>query len=90
MDWFGFSAGLEAVVAARSRGFTPTPWEVGGGPNSRWGVLVPVPMGVVRLEGSSDVNIVAEDGEMRYLEERVDISASLKPVRLCKSWFVTG
>ncbi len=32
-----------------------------------------------RLEGSSDVKIVAEDGEIRYLELRVAINASLNP-----------
>lgn len=80
MDWLGFRAGLEAVVAARRRGLTP--WAPGSR-NSRWGVLVPVPMGVVRLEGSSEVNIVAEEGEMRYFVERVDMSASLKPVYCC-------
>lgn len=32
------------------------------------------------LEGSSEVNIVAEDGEIRYLECSVWSNASLKPV----------
>jgi hypothetical protein len=34
------------------------------GPAPGWGVWAPVPMGVVRLEGSSEVKIVAEEGEM--------------------------
>jgi len=44
------------------------------------GVLVPVPAGVEMLEGSSEVKIVAEEGEMRYLVWRTDMRASLKPV----------
>lgn len=49
---------------------------------------MPVPTGVVRLEGSSEVKIVAEDGEIRYLDDKVDISASLKPVISCKFWYL--
>ena len=32
-----------------------------------------------KLEGSSEVNIVALEGEMRYFELRVAMRASLKP-----------
>ena len=35
--------------------------------------------GVVKFEGSSEVNIVAVDGERRYLALRVANRASLKP-----------
>jgi hypothetical protein len=42
-------------------------------------VFAPVPVGVEILEGNSEVNIVADDGEMRYLECNVWSSASLKP-----------
>lgn len=41
---------------------------------------MPVPEGVDMLEGISDVKIVAEDGEMRYLDWMVASRASLKPV----------
>jgi hypothetical protein len=34
------------------------------------------------FDGISEVNIVAEDGDMRYLECSVWISASLKPMRM--------
>jgi hypothetical protein len=80
-DRFGFRAGLEAVVAARRRGFTVDPVGRGCCPGgySLCGVCAPVPIGVERLEGSSDVKIVAEDGEIIYLLLRVDIKASLKP-----------
>ena len=37
--------------------------------------------GVEKFEGNSEVNIVAEEGEMRYLVWRVDMRASLKPTR---------
>jgi hypothetical protein len=40
-----------------------------------------VPIGVERFEGSSDVKIVAEDGEIIYLLLRVEIKASLKPAK---------
>jgi hypothetical protein len=43
------------------------------------GVWAPVPIGVERLEGSSEVKIVALEGEMRYLLVRVARRASLKP-----------
>jgi len=42
-------------------------------------VFIPVPRGVVRFEGSSLVNIVAEEGEIRKREVSVAIIASLKP-----------
>lgn len=42
-------------------------------------MLAPVAAGVVKLEGSSEVKIVVEEGEMRYLAWRVARSASLKP-----------
>ena len=35
---------------------------------------------MVKLDGSSEVKMVALEGEMRYLEFKVVISASLKPV----------
>ncbi len=38
--------------------------------------------GVVKLDGSSEVKMVALEGDMRYLEFRVPIKASLKPMRL--------
>lgn len=44
------------------------------------GVLAPVATGVERFEGSSEMNIVALEGEMRYLAVRVERRASLKPV----------
>jgi hypothetical protein len=65
------------AVAAYSNGLTcEPPW----GPSCGWGVFAPVPMGVDMFEGISDVNIVADEGEMRYLVCRVWRSASLKPV----------
>lgn len=39
-------------------------------------------MGVVKFEGSSEVKIVALEGEMRYLAFRVAIRASLKPYHI--------
>ena len=44
------------------------------------GVLVRVGRGVVTVEGSSEVNIVVEEGEMRYRALRVPSRASRKPV----------
>lgn len=44
------------------------------------GVLAPVATGVERFEGSSEMNMVALEGEMRYLAVRVERRASLKPV----------
>ena len=46
------------------------------------GVFAPVPMGVDTLDGISDVKIVAEDGETRYLVWMVWRSDSLKPVQM--------
>lgn len=43
------------------------------------GVLAPVATGVVRLDGSSEVNIVALEGDMRYLAFNAASRASLKP-----------
>lgn len=82
---------MDAVVAARRSGLTLGPWEVCVGateeeerPVAPWGwwrgVFAPVATGVVRLEGSSEMNIVALEGEMRYLAVRVERSASLKPM----------
>lgn len=82
---------MDAVVAARRRGLTLGPWEACVGateeeerPDATWGwwrgVLAPVAAGVVRLEGSSEMNIVALEGEMRYLAVSVERRASLKPV----------
>lgn len=42
-------------------------------------MLAPVGIGVEKLEGSSEVKIVALDGETRYLEFKVASKASLKP-----------
>ena len=42
---------------------------------------MPVGPGVVKVEGSSEVNIVVEDGEIRYLALRVPSKASRKPVK---------
>ena len=81
---FGFSAGFEAVVAARSRGLTAL--AVGGGwgvdEKEALGVMDPVPLGVARLEGSSLMNMVAELGETRYRLLRVVSKASLNPLTL--------
>lgn len=62
---------LPAVVAARSSGLTAL--AVGGGwcggvdapGKEALGVMDPVPDGVAMLDGSSDMNMVAELGEMR-------------------------
>ena len=43
-------------------------------------MLAPVANGVERLEGSSEVKIVAEDGDIRYLLLSTETSASLKPM----------
>lgn len=78
-------------MAARRRGLTPGPgpwWDVvvvvvvdddEGGWCWGCGVFAPVATGVVMLDGSSEVKIVALDGEMRYREFRVATKASLKP-----------
>jgi hypothetical protein len=49
------------------------------GPSCGCGVFAPVPVGVEILDGISEVNIVADEGEMRYLDWRVCSSASLNP-----------
>ena len=67
---------VEAVVAARSMGLTPE-WE--GACVRGFGVLAPVARGVESALGSSEVKIVALDGEMRYLVVSVSKRASLKP-----------
>lgn len=41
---------------------------------------MPVATGVVRLEGSSEVKIVALEGEMRYFAVRMARRASLNPI----------
>jgi hypothetical protein len=74
----GARAGFDAVVAASSSGLTPDAWCVGA--ICGCGVLAPVPAGVLMFDGSSDVNIVALDGEIRYLLFSVARRASLKPV----------
>ena len=66
------------MVAARRRGLTPGPW-CEGGACWGWGVFAPVATGVVTLDGSSEVKMVALEGDMRYLEFKVPIKASLKP-----------
>lgn len=43
---------------------------------------MPVGPGVVNVEGSSEVNIVVEEGEIRYLAFSVARRASLKPSRI--------
>ena len=43
-------------------------------------MLAPVAAGVEKLDGSSEVKIVALEGEMRYLVMRVVRRASLNPV----------
>lgn len=45
-------------------------------------MFAPVATGVVILDGSSEVKMVALDGEMRYLEFKVPTKASLNPARL--------
>ena len=65
-------------MAARRRGLTLLLCDIPG--NWGCGVLAPVASGVERLEGSSEVKIVAEDGDIRYLLLRTETSASLKPM----------
>ena len=43
---------------------------------------MPVGAGVVKVDGSSEVNIVFDEGEMRYFALRVATRASLKPDNL--------
>ncbi len=45
-------------------------------------MFAPVPIGVEILDGISDVKIVAEDGETRYLAWIVWRSDSLKPTQM--------
>ena len=42
-------------------------------------MLAPVPTGVEIFEGSSEVKIVADEGEMMYFDCIVERRASLKP-----------
>ena len=42
-------------------------------------MFAPVGTGVVKLDGSSEVNMVALEGDIRYLEFRVPTKASLNP-----------
>ncbi len=70
-------------MAARRRGLTWLPPPRCGAPcGCGCGVLAPVARGVERFEGSSEVNMVAEEGEMRNLLEIVAKSASLKPSKV--------
>ena len=68
------------MVAARRRGLTPVPW-LRAAWCCGWGVLAPVATGVEKFDGSSDVNMVALDGDIRYRELRAASSASLNPAR---------
>lgn len=79
----GFS---EFVVAARSNGLTPLPPPKEGSaccptvndpPTD--GVCAPVPIGVDKLDGNSDVKIVALEGEIKYFVVSVLKSASRNP-----------
>jgi hypothetical protein len=78
---FGCNAGSEAVVAASRRGFTEELVGRGCCPGgySLCGVCAPVPIGVERFDGSSDVKMVAEEGDIRYLVLSVASKASLNP-----------
>lgn len=73
-------------MAARRSGFTP--WLTCEA-NCGCGVFAPVPAGVERFDGSSEVKIVADDGEIMYLLLSVAMSASLKPV-VSVSFFQRG
>ena len=70
-------------MAARRSGFTLGPCACGVELEGPWGcgcgVLAPVATGVERLDGSSEVKIVALEGEMRYFAWSVARRASLKP-----------
>ena len=63
-------------MAARRRGLTP---EDCGAPRGR-GVEAPVGRGVEEAEGSSEVKMVAEEGEILYFSMRTLRRVSLKPV----------
>jgi hypothetical protein len=67
------------AVAAKSRGLTCEP---PCGPSCGCGVFAPVPVGVEIFDGISEVKIVAEEGEMRYLDCNVPSNDSLKPMSL--------
>jgi hypothetical protein len=45
-------------------------------------VFAPVPVGVEIFDGNSEVNMVAEEGDIRYLENKIETSASLKPTQV--------
>ena len=78
---FGSDMPLFACVAATSSGFTPWGMPLGVGVLKAAGVVVPpVAMGVERLEGSSEVKIVPEDGERMYFWEMVERRAWGKPL----------
>ena len=81
---FGSVMPLFECVAATRSGFKPCPpgWEMGVGVWKGAGVVVPpVGRGVERLEGSSEVKIVPEDGERMYFWEMVARRAWGKPVK---------
>lgn len=73
--WEELCVGVGAATEEEEERPVACPW---GG----WwrGVLAPVATGVERFEGSSEMNMVALEGEMRYLDVRVERRASLKPV----------
>lgn len=79
----GYGGTCPPVVAASSIGFTPDPPPCEGIPGGSmcWGcgVFIPVAIGVDMFDGISDVNIVAEEGEMRYLACRWAMRASVNP-----------
>jgi hypothetical protein len=60
--------GLAPTVAATRSGLGPEAFGRECWPSgySRVGVWEPVPKGVDMLDGSSEVNIVAEEGDIRY------------------------
>ena len=64
-------------MAASRSGLTPEAWWDGWTCGS--GVLAPVGAGVEKFEGSSEVKIVALEGEMRKRDFSVSRRASLKP-----------
>lgn len=77
MPPWGIMCCVCAVVAASKSGLTcEPPW----GPSWGCGVFAPVPIGVETLDGISDVKIVAEEGETRYLVWIVWSRDSLKPM----------
>jgi hypothetical protein len=71
------------LVAATRRGFTPWPagWWRAWPPWPGIGVFVPgVATGVEKFEGSSEVKMVAVEGERMYREVRTERRAGVKPV----------